>query len=148
MKTIEIKNKKARYAFHLIERFEAGLQLSGSEVKSLRLGNANFRDAYCLIVDGELFIKKMYIAEYEPANIFNHQPDRDRKLLLKKRELRKIEKKVQAKGFTVIPVRLYFNERGLAKLEIALAQGKKAYDKRQSIKERDQKRELSRLDKM
>ncbi len=144
-KTVEIKNKRARYEYHLIERFEAGIVLKGTEVKSLRLGNANFRDAYCLFVDDELYLKKMYIAEYEPADIFNHKTDRDRKLLLKKRELKKIQKKVQAKGFTLIPVKLYFNERGLVKIEIALAQGKKAHDKRQTIKARDQKREMDRV---
>lgn len=148
MKKIEINNKKARYEYHILERFEAGIQLIGSEVKSLRLGNANFRDAYCLFVHGELILKKMYIAIYEPASIFNHQPERDRKLLLKKRELKKIEKKSSAKGYTIVPIRLYFNERGFAKIEIALAQGKKAYDKRQSIKDRDQKRDLARMDKL
>jgi|SRR5690606_20538310 len=146
-KQVEIVNRKARFEYHFNDTFEAGIMLSGTEVKSIRAGNANLRDAYCLFDGYELFIKNMYIAPYKEGSYANHEPVRDRKLLMKKTELRKLLRRVEEKGMTLVPYRLYFNERGIAKLEIALAQGKKAYDKRESIKERDTKRELQRKDK-
>ncbi len=144
----EIKNRKAKFEYHFLSGFEAGMVLKGTEVKSLRNGEGNLNDAYCFFVDGELYMKSMYIAEYSYGNINNHEPRRDRKLLLKKPELKKIEKKISEKGFTLVPYRVFFSERGFAKVEIFLAQGKKAYDKRDSIKERDSKRDLDRLRKM
>lgn len=144
----EIKNKKAKFEYHLLTGFEAGMMLKGTEVKSLRKGEASLTDAYCLFVKGELFIKSLYIAEYSHGNINNHEPRRDRKLLLRKSELKKIEKKMSEKGFTIVPFKIFFSERGYAKVEIFLAQGKKAYDKRDSIKDRDSKRELDRVKKM
>ncbi len=146
--TKEIKNKKAKFEYHFLSGFEAGMVLKGTEVKSLRNGEGNLNDAYCHFVNGELYMKSMYIAEYSFGNINNHEPRRDRKLLLKKPELKKIEKKISEKGFTLVPYRVFFSERGFAKVEIFLAQGKKAYDKRDSIKERDSKRDLDRLRKM
>lgn len=147
MKNITIKNKKAYYEYHILSKFEAGMKLMGTEVKSLRLGNANMGDAYCLIKNGEIFVKKLYIGIYEPGTVYNHEPLQDRKLLLKKTEIKKIEKKLKEKGYTVVPLTLYFNERGFAKLEIALVQGKKNYDKRESIKQKDNRRELDRIAK-
>ena len=143
----EIVNRKAKFEYNFIQGYEAGIMLKGTEVKSLRIGEANLNDAYCLFMNDELFIKNMYIAEYEKGNINNHETRRDRKLLLRKFELKKIQKKSQEKGFTIIPYKIFFSDRGLAKIEIQLAQGKKAYDKRQSIKEKDVKRELDRMNK-
>ena len=139
-----IVNKKAKFEYHFLQEFEAGVMLTGTEVKSLRIGNANLSDAYCHFKDGALLIKSMYIAEYTHGNIHNHETRRDRKLLLKKPELRKLEKKTKEKGFSIIPYKIYFSERGLAKILIVLAQGKKAYDKRQSIKDRDVQRDMDR----
>ncbi len=144
-KTIEIVNRRATFEYHFIDTYEAGIMLQGTEIKSIRRGNANLSDAYCVFVKGELFIRSMFIAEYDFGNVFNHDPRRMRKLLLRGGELRKLEKKVKERGFTIVPYRLYLSERGFAKVEIALAQGKKSYDKRDSIKEKDQKRELERL---
>lgn len=142
---VEIVNRKASYQYFLDEMFEAGIRLQGAEVKSVRRGAANLNDAYCYFHKGELYVKSMYIAEYKFANQNNHETRRPRKLLLKKTELRKLEKKVREKGYSIIPYRLYIGEkRGLVKLEIALARGKKSFDKRQSIKEKDQKREMAR----
>jgi len=140
-----IVNKKAKFEYHFLQEFEAGVMLTGTEVKSLRIGNANLSDAYCHFKDGILLIKSMYIAEYTHGNIHNHETRRDRKLLLKKTELRKLDKKTKEKGYSIIPYKIYFSERGLAKILIVLAQGKKAYDKRQSIKDRDVQRDLDRL---
>ena len=143
----EIVNRKARYEYSFIDSYEAGMMLKGTEVKSLRRGEANLSDAYCIFINDELFVKSMYIAEYEKGNINNHETRRDRKLLLKKSELSKIQRKSMEKGFTIVPYRIYFNDRGIAKLEIHLAQGKKSYDKRQSIKEKDMQREMDRINK-
>lgn len=145
---IEIANRKASFEYHFIELFEAGLALTGTEIKSVRRGNANLRDAYCYFKKGELFVKSMFIAEYSFGNIFNHEPRRTRKLLLRRTQLRKLEKQAKERGFTIVPVRLYVTERGFAKLEIALAQGKKSFDKRESIKAKDTKRDLDRMKKM
>lgn len=146
--TKEVKNRKAKFEYQLLQGFEAGMMLKGTEVKSLRKGEASLADAYCHFVNGELYIKSMYIAEYSHGNINNHETRRDRKLLLKKPELKKIEKRISEKGFTLVPYKIFFSERGYAKVEIFLAQGKKAYDKRESIKDRDSKRDLDRIKKM
>lgn len=147
-KAVVITNKKAKYEYSFLQEFEAGLMLLGTEVKSLRAGNGNLTDAYCFIKDNELFVKSMYIAEYEYGNQNNHETRRDRKLLLKKTEVNKIIKKVEQKGVTIVPYKLYSTERGFFKLAIALASGKKNYDKRNSIKDRESKRELDRLNKI
>jgi SsrA-binding protein len=145
---VEIINRKAGFEYRFLDTFEAGIMLHGTEVKSIRKGNANLRDAYCFFKKGELYIKSLFIAEYEHGNMFNHESRRTRKLLLKRRELGRLEKQLKEKGLTIVPVRLYINERGLAKIEIALAQGKKVYDKRESIKQKDVKRDLDRIKKM
>lgn len=147
-KDIEIVNKKAEYEFHFRETIEAGIMLTGTEVKSVRLGNANLKDGFCFFRKGELYLKNLFIAEFKFGNINNHETRRLRKLLLKKQELRKWEKKVKEKGFTIIPYKLKLNERGLVKIEVVLGQGKKSYDKRESIKERDNKRQMDRLKKI
>lgn len=146
-KNISIVNRKAKFEYSFLSSFEAGLVLKGTEVKSLRNGNANLNDAYCLFKSDGLYILSMYIGEYEYGNNFNHEPRRTRKLLLKKTELKKLRKRVDAKGFSIVPYRIYFSERGFAKMEIALAQGKKSFDKRNTIKEKDAKRELQRQEK-
>ncbi len=140
----EIVNRKAKYEYHVMQEYEAGLSLLGTEVKSLKAGNANLSDAFCLFHKGELFLKSAFIAEYNYGNINNHETRRDRKLLLRKTELKKIEKRVTEKGYTIVPYKFLFSERGFAKVVIWVAQGKKAYDKRQSIKEKDIKREMDR----
>lgn len=146
--TKEIVNRKARFEYHFVQQFDAGIALTGTEVKSIRQGNANLTDAYCIFDNkGNLMVKNMYIAEYDHGNIYNHQTRRDRYLLLKKSELKKLERRVSEKGMTIVPYKLFFNERGFVKLTIVLAQGKKSYDKRESIKERDYKREKDRLSK-
>ncbi|MEM8906835.1 MAG: SsrA-binding protein SmpB [Bacteroidota bacterium] len=147
-KVIEIKNRKAAFEYHFLAEFEAGLVLTGTEIKSIRLGNANLKDAYCFFRKGELYVKNMFIAEYPFGTYNNHEPLRVRKLLLKKTELKKLARRVKEKGQTIIPFRLYLSERGLAKLEVKLSQGKKSYDKRASIKERENKRNLDRMKKM
>ncbi len=145
---IEIKNRKAAFEYKFLSGFEAGIMLTGTEIKSIRNGEANLNDAFCFFRKGELFIKNMFIAEYELGTIHNHETRRLRKLLLKKVELRKLEKRVSEKGYSIIPYRIYISDRGLAKIDIQLAQGKKSYDKRDSIKERDNKREMDRLKKI
>lgn len=144
-KSINIKNRKASFEFYFIETYSAGIALVGTEIKSIRQSKASLQEAYCYFKDGELFIKGMNIAHYERGTFSNHDPLRERKLLLKKRELSKLEEALQDKGLTIIPVRLFTTDRGFAKLEIALAKGKKLYDKRESIKEKDTKKELARL---
>jgi SsrA-binding protein len=140
----EIINRKAKYEYHLIQSYEAGLVLKGTEVKSLRLGLANMSDAWCVFEDGELFLKQLHISEYEHASMTQHESKGSRKLLLKKTELKKLERRVTEKGLTIIPYRIYFSERGHAKCEIWLAQGKKEFDKRNTIKERDVRRDIDR----
>ncbi len=141
---INIKNKKAWFEFFLLENFTAGIQLTGTEIKSLREGKANLADAYCLFVGEELFVKSMHIAEYTFGTYNNHEPKRDRKLLLNKRELRKLLNKTKEKGLTIIPTLLFINEKGLAKLDISIAKGKKLYDKRETLKTKDTQREMDR----
>ncbi|HRW74340.1 MAG: SsrA-binding protein SmpB [Saprospiraceae bacterium] len=145
---LEIVNRRARFEFHFIQTFEAGIMLTGTEIKSLRKGAANLNDAFCYFKGDELYIKNMFIAEYELGTAFNHEPRRLRKLLLRSGELNKLQRKVKEKGFTIIPYRIYINQRGLAKLEIALAQGKHTYDKRESLKAKDQARDMDRIKKI
>ena len=128
-KSLEVVNRKARYQYHFISTYEAGIVLTGTEIKSIRAGNVNLNDAYCTFKKGELWIQSMYIKEYKYATYYNHESRRIRKLLLRKGELKKLEKRVKERGFTIVPYRLFISERGFAKLEIALAQGKKAFDK-------------------
>ncbi len=141
---VNIKNRKAGYEYFLIETFTAGLQLQGTEIKSVRTGKANLTDSYCSFLGTELFVMNMHIAEYEFGTIYNHEPKRQRKLLMKKRELNKLQTKTKEKGLTIIPTLLFINEKGFAKLDIALAKGKHSYDKRETIKKKDQKREMDR----
>jgi SsrA-binding protein len=145
VKKVDIKNRKASFEYFFLEDFNAGLALTGTEIKSIRQGKVNFQDAYCLFMDGELYIRSLHISPYTEGTHYNHDPMRDRKLLLTKRELRKLNENLKDQGLTIIPVRLFTNERGFAKLHIALAKGKKLYDKRDSIKERDIKRETDRM---
>lgn len=144
---IDIKNRKAKHEYQFLDTYEAGIVLQGTEIKSIRQGEANLRDAYCVFKQGELIIQSLFIAEYAQGNQFNHDTRRPRKLLLRRTELKKLEKRVKERGFTIVPYRLYLTERGFAKVEIALAQGKKSYDKRASIKEKDLKRDLDRMKK-
>jgi SsrA-binding protein len=144
MKKVEIVNRKAKFEYHFLDSYEAGILLVGTEVKSVRNGEANLTDAYCYFSKGELWVKSLFIGEYKQGNRFNHETRRERKLLLNKRELKKLEKRINEKGLTIVPYRLYFNERNRVKLEIKLAQGKKVYDKRESIKQEDVRRDLER----
>lgn len=140
----EISNRSASYHYAIEQRYEAGMVLLGTEVKSLRDGKASFNDSFCLFMGDELFVRSLHIAEYKLGTSNNHDPLRDRKLLLTKKEIKKILSKTKEKGYTIIPLRIFFNEAGFAKLEIALARGKKSYDKRDSIKAKDTERELKR----
>lgn len=144
MKTIEIKNRKAKFEYHFIDTFEAGMVLTGTEVKSIKAGHANLNDAYCFFNGDELWVHSMYIKEYDMGTHFNHNTRKDRKLLLNRKELNKIQRQMTEKGMTIVPYRLFVTDRGFIKLEIAVAQGKKSFDKRQSIKERDTIREMDR----
>lgn len=141
---IRIKNKRISWEYFLIEKFVAGIALLGSEIKSIRGGKASLADSFCVFEEGELFVRGMHIAEYSFASYNNHIAKRDRKLLLTARELKKLHIKVKEKGMTIVPVTLFVNEKGLAKLEIALARGKHFYDKRESLKDKDTKREIDR----
>lgn len=146
-KTINILNKRAKFDYELIEIYTAGIVLTGTEIKSLRLGKANITEGFCEFSNNELFAINTQIDEYLFGNQFNHKAKSERKLLLNKRELKKLERAIETKGLTIIPIRLYVNEKGLAKLEIALSRGKKTYDKRESLKEQDTKRDLDRIKK-
>jgi SsrA-binding protein len=145
---IVIKNKKASHDYEFLEKFIAGIKLSGTEIKSIRLGKATIADSYCFFSDGELFIRGMNIAEYWWGNLNNHDPLRERKLLLTSRELKKIERKVKETGLTIIVIRVFINDRGLAKAEIAISKGKKEYDKRETLKRKDATREMDRMRKV
>lgn len=147
-KKIEIVNRRASHEYFLTEKYEAGITLWGTEIKSIRSGKVNLTDAFCTFDHGELYIRSLFISEYENGTYSNHEPRRTRKLLLHGRELKKLERKVKEKGFTIIPYRMYLSERGFIKVEIALAQGKKTYDKRETIKDKDNKRELDRIKKI
>ena len=141
---VEIKNKKAKFEFEFVETFTAGIQLFGTEIKSIRNNKASISEAYAVMVKNELFIRNMYIADYENGGHFNHESKRDRKLLLNKLELSKINKKIKNKGLTIIPTRLFISNNGWAKISIAVAKGKKIYDKREDLKTKDIKREIDR----
>ena len=143
-KKIDIPNKKAKFEYAFIDTYLAGMVLTGTEIKSIRLGKVNISDAFCFFKEDGLYVKNLNISKYEQGTHYNHEPLRDRKLLLTKKELKKLVSKLTDKGLTIIPTRLYINETGLAKLDIALAKGKKLFDKRDSIKERDVSRDLER----
>ena len=145
---INIKNKKAFFEYEILETLTAGLQLQGTEIKSIRAGKAGLVDSYCQFFRGELYVKNMHIAEYFFGSINNHETKRERKLLLQKRELKKLERKIKESGFTIVPLRLYMNEKGIAKLDIALARGKKTFDKRETLKQKDSKRDMDRVMKV
>ena len=145
--SVNIKNRKARFEFAIQEEFVAGIQLLGTEIKSIRESKASIGEAYCVVQNGEVFLRNSYVDEYENGGHFNHEVRRDRKLLLNRTEINKIHKKLKTKGWTLIPLNLFINEKGLAKLRIGLGQGKKLHDKRESIKDRDNKRALDRLKK-
>jgi SsrA-binding protein len=142
---INIKNKKASFEYHFIDKYVTGIILQGSEIKSIRDGKVNLQASYCVIHNEEAFVKELHISPYKQASHFNHEPKRERKLLLSKREIRKLAAKSQEQGLTIVPIRLFVTNKGLAKLEIALAKGKKLYDKRHDIKEKDLKKDLERL---
>jgi SsrA-binding protein len=144
-KQINIKNKKARFEFEFVDVFIAGMVLRGTEIKSIREGKVSLTEAFCFFKDGELYVQQMHIAPYSMASSYNHDSVRVRKLLLSKKELDKLETKFAEKGLSIIPVRVFINDRGLAKMEVALGRGKKLHDKRQDIKEKDAKRELGRM---
>ncbi len=141
----ELKNRQAFHEYFIDAKYEAGMVLLGTEVKSLREGRVSFNDSYCLIHKGEIWLKSLHIAQYSHGNQNNHDPLRDRKLLLEKREIKKIESKLKEKGYTIIPLRIFFNDKSLAKIEIGLAKGKKLHDKRDSIKKKDVEREIKRF---
>jgi SsrA-binding protein len=139
---INIRNKKSSFEYHLLETFAAGIKLLGTEIKSIREGKANISDAFCTFINGELYVRNLHISEYSHGSFYNHEAKRDRKLLLTKKEIKKLLVKGDDKGLTIVPLKIFINDRGFAKMEIALAQGKKAFDKRDSLKERDVKREM------
>ncbi len=139
---INIRNKRASFDYEFLEEYDAGIVLTGTEIKSIRAGKASMNDAYCYFQHGELWCKGMHIAEYRLGTYYNHEEKRERKLLLTRRELRKLERKVKESGLTIIPVRIFLNSKGFAKMHIALARGKKEYDKRETLKRKDAKREL------
>jgi SsrA-binding protein len=147
-KNINIKNKKAKFEYELLDKYVAGIVLTGTEIKSIRVGKASIAESFCEFNEkGELFAVNMYIEEYAYGTHYNHKPRSTRKLLLNKKELKKLEKEVKNTGLTIVPMRLFINDKGFAKLEIFLAKGKKLYDKRDSIKDRDNKRNLDRIKK-
>ena len=142
--SVNIKNRKASFEFSFLDKYTAGIQLSGTEIKSIRSGEANINDAFCSFNGHELFIKGMHIGEYKQGSYNNHLPKRDRKLLLNKAELEKLSYQLKDRGLTIVPLRLFINEKGLAKLKIALAKGKKSFDKREDLKKKDIERETQR----
>jgi SsrA-binding protein len=142
---INIRNRQAGFEYELLDKYVAGMVLTGTEIKSIREGKVNLQDGYCYFNNGELYVKAVNITPYAQGTHYNHDATRERKLLLKRTELKKIETRTEEKGLTLVPTRLFINDRGLAKLEIALAKGKKMYDKRATIKDRDAKRDLHQL---
>jgi SsrA-binding protein len=145
--TINIKNRKARFEYEILDKYIAGIKLAGTEIKAIRQGKASIAESFCEFQNHELFVINMHVEEYSHATHFNHNPKSERKLLLQRRELRKLEKQVKNSGLTIIPLRVFINDRGLAKMQIALAKGKKLYDKRETIKDRESKRKLDRIKK-
>ena len=145
--TINIKNRKARFEYEILDKYVAGIKLAGTEIKAIRQGKASIAESFCEFQDHELYVINMHVEEYSHATHFNHNPKSERKLLLQRRELRKLEKEVRTSGLTIIPLRVFINDRGLAKMQIALAKGKKLYDKRETIKDRESKRKLDRIKK-
>ncbi|MDI6832850.1 MAG: SsrA-binding protein SmpB [Bacteroidales bacterium] len=141
---VEIVNKKAKFEYTILDKYEAGVVLTGTEIKSIRQNKASLSDAYCVFKDGELWVKNIHISEYINGTYNNHDPKRDRKLLLHKYQLKRLESKIKESGLTIVPLRLYLNDKGLAKLEIALVRGKKEYDKREAIKKRESERNISK----
>ncbi len=144
-KSISIKNRKASHEYHFIDIYQAGVVLQGTEIKSIRMGKVTISDAFCLFIGNELFLRNLHISQYDMGNVHNHEEKADRKLLLKRKELKKLQYDAQDVGLTIIPTKVYVNDRGLAKIEIALGKGKKLYDKRQDLKAKDAKRELDRF---
>ena len=142
---INIKNKRATFDYELLDTYTAGIVLTGTEIKSIRQGKASLVDTFCYFANGELWVKNMHVAEYFYGSYNNHSARRDRKLLLQKKELGKLQRTSRDPGFTIVPVRLFINEKGLAKLVVALAKGKKQYDKRQALREKDDKRDMARM---
>ncbi|MDD4189941.1 MAG: SsrA-binding protein SmpB [Mangrovibacterium sp.] len=141
---INIKNRRAFFDYDILEKFVAGIQLAGTEIKSVRNSKASISEAYCRFAGNELYVVNMNISEYDFGNINNHEARRDRKLLLNKKELEKLQKKTKESGFTIIPLKMFINDRGLAKLEIGLAKGKKTFDKRETLKQKDARRDMDR----
>lgn len=141
---IQIKNKRAYFDYHVIENFNAGIALLGTEIKAIRQGKANMSDAFCMFIGNTLYVRNLHISEYSHSSFYHHDIKRDRVLLMQKKELKKLKAKSEEKGYTIVPLRIFTNERGFAKVEIALAQGKKEFDKRDSIKDRESKREMDR----
>ena len=144
VKQLNIKNKRARFEYHLLDEYSAGIQLTGTEIKSIRNGKASILEAYCVFVKGEVFIRNMHISEYENGSFYNHRPRADRKLLLNRSEIKKIERFLMVKGNTLIPLKMFLSEKGWVKLLFACAQGKKLHDKRNDMKDKDAKMELDR----
>lgn len=144
---INIKNRKARFEYEILDKYIAGIKLAGTEIKSIREGKASIAESFCEFQNNELFVINMTVEQYSHATYFNHDPKNARKLLLNRRELRKLEKEIKQSGLTIVPLRVFINDRGLAKMQIALAKGKKLYDKRETIKERETKRRLDRIQK-
>jgi SsrA-binding protein len=142
---MEIKNRSAYHEYFIDDKYEAGIVLLGTEVKSLRAGRASFNDSFCVIHKGEIWIRSLHIAEYSHGTVNNHDPVRERKLLLQKREIKKIEAKLKEKGYTIVPLRIYFNDKNLLKMEIGLAKGKKLHDKRETLRQKDAEREMKRF---
>ena len=145
MKYINIKNKRARFEYQILDKFIAGIQLNGTEIKSIRLGKVTITESFCAFKKDELWIRGMHIAEYEFGNYANHEPKRERKLLLKRQELDKLQKKLKNQGLTIVPLLLFINEKGWAKLEIAIAKGKKLHDKRDSLKDKNMQRDIEKV---
>lgn len=141
---VNIKNKRASFDYEFVDTFTAGIVLTGTEIKSIRAGKASLVDTFCYINNGEMWVKNMYVALYDQGSYNNHVERRERKLLLNRKEIRNLQEETKSPGFTIVPVRLFINEKGLAKLVIALARGKKEYDKRQSLKEKEDRREMDR----
>jgi len=142
--TVNIENRKARFDFQFIDTYTAGMVLKGTEIKSIRMGKAGLSDSYCMFIQNELYVRNMHVSEYDKASFYTHDPLRERKLLLQSTELRKLQKGIKDQGLTIVPVKLFVSESGYAKLVIALAKGKKAFDKREDLKKRDVERELGR----